>query len=357
MREDANPLEPRLMLIDYSTHFAVLVANLLLGSSEQRAYLLEPANLRDLRSVRCVVQLAHSAVSREVLLTSELKLCLDKLKACATCWNYVQSIQAYTFDFWVDEAVREAFRHHFGTAFELYRQLHKLALLNDLAISRTARQRFKGEVRNRRFASRLPEPPDEDKVFKFEQVTFHTAASTTPQSPVDYVSLSDGEHQLVQIIGMFAMVSEPEVLFLLDEPESHFNPQWRVTFVARLLRVPTVGGDRMQEMGPRSQEVLMTTHAPFVPSDMPRERIVIFERSADGVTPRNPDIQTFGASYEEILDHCFSDHPPISELSREVIDKLKRSDDPNEVQEGLNELGPSVEKVLVAEHLRQLEKD
>lgn len=30
----------------------------------------------------------------------------------------------------------------------------------------------------------------------------------------------------------------PDVLFLLDEPESHFNPQWRVKFISRLLDLP-----------------------------------------------------------------------------------------------------------------------
>jgi len=353
-----NPAEPRLMLIDYSTHFEVLVANLLLGTAEQRQHLLAPANLEDLRSVRCVVQLAHRAApSGGVLLTPELKECIEKLKACATCWNEVPSQKIYTFDFWVDEQVRLAFKHHFGSAFELYRLLHKLALLNDLAISRPARQRFKGEVRNRRFASRLPEPPDEDKVFKFEQVTFRTTRPVDRDSTVDYVSLSDGEHQLAQVVGVFAMVSEPEVLFLLDEPESHFNPQWRVDFLSRLMRVPTEDGTRDDPDGPRSQEVLLTTHAPFVPSDMPRERVIIFERSEDGIAPRNPDIQTFGASYEEILDHCFRVHPPISNLSMKTINELKQSEDVAEVRQGIEELGPSVEKVLLVDHLRQLQQD
>jgi energy-coupling factor transporter ATP-binding protein EcfA2 len=55
------------------------------------------------------------------------------------------------------------------------------------------------------------------------------------KNAVDYVSLSDGEHQQALILGIYAMINEKNALFLLDEPESHFNPQWRVKFVQRLM--------------------------------------------------------------------------------------------------------------------------
>lgn len=59
----AKPVpDTRLMLVDYGTHLEVLVANLILGSAEERAALLRDAKLRELHSFRCVIQLAHRAV-------------------------------------------------------------------------------------------------------------------------------------------------------------------------------------------------------------------------------------------------------------------------------------------------------
>lgn len=361
LEETGDPLEPRLMLIDYGTHLELLVSNLLLGTNEQRRSLLEVAKLESLRSVRCVVQLASSRRTspdvrrrtgrKGVQLTDELETYIENLKACSTCWNYENDREIYTFDYWCNEATSDAFRSFFGSAFELYRSLHKLALLNDLAISRPARRRFEREVNSQRFAARLPEPPDEDKVFRFEQVTFRADGA---RRVVDYVSLSDGEHQLVEILGVFTMIRERNVLFLLDEPESHFNPQWRVAFMNRLRSVPTADGSRANQSDAAAQEVLLTTHAPFVPSDMRRENVVIFERVDGQVRPRSPEIETFGASFEQILEHCFRVEPPISEIARAEIKGLMESKDPVKIEAAVPHLGASVEKVLLLDHLRKL---
>ncbi len=46
--------------------------------------------------------------------------------------------------------------------------------------------------------------------------------------------LSDGEHQLLHSLGLCLLFRETNSLFLLDEPETHFNPDWRANFITRL---------------------------------------------------------------------------------------------------------------------------
>ncbi len=198
--------------------------------------------------------------------------------------------------------------------------------------------------------------------FRFEELTFHPVQSED-RDAVDYVSLSDGEHQLMQILGVFAMVDEPNVLFLLDEPESHLNPEWRVRFMSDVMALPTKDGKREDAGGgSASQDVVITTHAPFVPSDTPRNRILIFKRNEDQqdgskVKVLRPNIQTFGAKYEEILAECFGVAPPISDQPMALIKELLQSEDAENVEAGLRKLGPSVERVKLADHLEQLKDD
>jgi hypothetical protein len=200
----------------------------------------------------------------------------------------------------------------------------------------------------------LPEPQDEDKVFRFEHVIFTSSRG----SQVDYVSLSDGEHQLAQILGTFCMLSMPNVLFLLDEPESHFNPQWRVEFISQLLKLPAHSGCRGDEHSEVHQECLLTTHAPFVPSDMKRSDVMIFGRHDVALKVTRPEIETYGTTFDNILDACFKVSPPIAGRSRKLIKKLEQSDDPEEIKEGILQLGYSVEKAALADRLRELqEKD
>jgi restriction system-associated AAA family ATPase len=320
--------DTRLMLIDYGTHLEVLVANLLLGDVPQWEALLQDAQLKYLHSFRCIVQLAHSAAPnnpkkskfnnrpREVLLTKELTTYLDQLKRCATCYTYEERTKTYIFDYWIDDQTREAFRAFWNNTLDLYSSFHKLAMLNDLVLPKKTRDRFQKDTRARRFASRLPEPQDEDKVFRFERVRF-TARRTDKE--VDYVSLSDGEHQLGQILGTFCMLSFPNILFLLDEPESHFNPQWRVKFISRILDLPTTDGDRRESAKATEQECLLTTHSPFVPSDMHSEKVFIFSKDEEGkIQVQNPDIETFGTTFDTIIEQCFEIRPPISDVAPAV---------------------------------------
>jgi restriction system-associated AAA family ATPase len=356
--------DTRLMLIDYGTHLEVLVANLLLGDMSQWEALLQDAQLKYLHSFRCIVQLAHSpapkAPSRRgskstrkgIQLTQELERYLDQLKRCATCYTYDEKTETYTFDYWIDDETKTAFRSFWSNALDLYSSFHKLAMLNDLVLPKKTRERFRKDTKSRRFASRLPEPQDEDKVFRFERVMF-TAQRTGKE--VDYVSLSDGEHQLGQILGMFCMLSSPNILFLLDEPESHFNPLWRVKFISRILDLPTRDGDRRKTSKATEQECLLTTHSPFVPSDMHREKVLIFSKDEEGkIQVQNPNIETFGTTFDTIIEQCFNVRPPMSQVPLDEIKELMKSDDPEEIREEMQHLGDSVQKAFLADRLWKL---
>ncbi len=358
--------DTRLMLIDYGTNLEVVVSNLLSNDGKQLKALLDDAKLKDIHSFRCVIQLAHSAVpklpgirktksSRKgIQLTPELEGYLEKLKNCSTCYTYDEKDERYIFDYWVNDQTKSAFHNFWENTLELYTSLHKLSMLNDLAIQKSTRERFRRDTKSRRFASRLPEPQDEEKVFRFEQVRFTSQAKN---KVVDYVSLSDGEHQLVQILGIFSMLAFPNVLFLLDEPESHLNPQWRVKFVSRLLDLPTKGGVRREISKVSEQECLLTTHAPFVPSDMSRNKVFIFEKEKSSVEVRHPNIETYGTTFDTILEECFGVRPPISQVSLDEIASLMKSESAEEIKEGMNRLGHSVEKIFLADRLRQITEE
>ena len=349
----------RLVLIDYGTNLEVLFASLMLGGKEIRNNLLSHSRLGDLKSCRCSVRLAHSPINKTpkakvaetgrkgIQLTDELEEVINQLQRVATCWHLDEQTETYTLDFYISDETRVAFASFWKTPFDFYRSLHKLALLNDLAIPKGSRDRVKRDVKNRRFASRLAEPQQEEMVFGFEEVRFwHEDAQG---GSVDYVSLSDGEHQQALILGVYAMISDRNTIFLLDEPESHFNPKWRVKFVQRLMGMTGNRGN---------QELLLTTHAPFVPSDMPREQVLIFKRPKESgvIEVTAPQIETFGATFDRILETCFDIRPPNSEIAGDIIEELLKSEDVAVVGAGFKELGPSTGKALLADHLRKLKK-
>jgi restriction system-associated AAA family ATPase len=358
---DPTP-DTRLMLIDYQTHLEVLVANLLVGTNTVRKAILGEAKLDDIHSFRCIIQLGHRAAPKisigsgrpGIQLTQELETHLDHLRRCSTCHTHLERTDTYIFDYFVDGASREAFKYFWSSVLDFYSALHKFTMLNDLALSKEVRDRFWKEAREYRFASRPPEPQDEDKAFRFDQVTFHAKSR---KNIVDYVAISDGEHQLAQLLGTFAMIDYPNVLFLLDEPESHFNPQWRVKFSSRLLDLPTANGPgRKNQNASSAQDCLLTTHTPFVASDTPKDRVFIFRKNhrSGRANVKLPEIETFGSTYDAILEQCFDVSPPISQVARNQISNLMKSKDPDAIKAGMQRLGYSVDKVFLADHLQQL---
>jgi restriction system-associated AAA family ATPase len=349
----APPSDNRALLIDYGTNLEVLFANMTMAKPEVRKDILKHARLEDLASCRCILRLAHKkrdskkklGERRGIQLTDELERILDKLKRSATCWHLDERTETYKFDYFVNGATRQALSHFFSNALDLYRSLHKFALLNDLVIPKASRDRMRKAVSERKFATRLPEPQQEDMVFAFEEVRFHPSSDKADPTPVEYVALSDGEHQQSLILGLFSMITDQNALFLLDEPESHFNPQWRVQFAKRLLNLHVDRGE---------QDVLLTSHAPFVPADISREQVLIFKREGDTINVSNPEIETFGANFDRIMEHCFEIRPPLSQMAKDEIAKLMKSNDIDHLTEAMERLGTSVEKSFVAARLSQL---
>ena len=44
---------------------------------------------------------------------------------------------------------------------------------------------------------------------------------------IKYRNLSDGEHQLMHVLGSIILLDTSGSILLYDEPETHFNPEWR----------------------------------------------------------------------------------------------------------------------------------
>jgi predicted ATPase len=72
---------------------------------------------------------------------------------------------------------------------------------------------------------------------------------------ITFSELSEGEQQLLTVLGLMKFTRDEETLFLLDEPDTHLNPAWKYDFL-RLVH-PIVGDDT-------ECQILLATHDPIV---------------------------------------------------------------------------------------------
>jgi restriction system-associated AAA family ATPase len=167
-------------------------------------------------------------------------------------------------------------------------------------------------------------------------------------SPIYGKSLSDGEHQLAHTIGLCLLFRHVPALFLLDEPETHLNPDWRASYISTLRAALEANAGTKDVM----REVLLTSHSPFIISDCKQENVLVFEKDQTGrVEWHYPNFNTFGASANAITMKVFGRKETIGDFALERLEDFQKRLDLDENPETLidevsKELGDSMERVL-----------
>lgn len=92
-------------------------------------------------------------------------------------------------------------------------------------------------------------------------------------STLTFRELSEGEQQLLLVLGLMRFTREDESLFLLDEPDTHLNPAWSLQYRDFLSSFGALDG---------RSHVLMATHDPLVVGGLLKSEVRILERDVDG---------------------------------------------------------------------------
>lgn len=115
---------------------------------------------------------------------------------------------------------------------------------------------------------------------------------------VIFRELSEGEQQLLTVLGLLRFTAEEESLFLLDEPDTHLNPQWSVDYIKYLKMFVNSGkGDGS------SSHIVLNTHNPLAVAELSREQVQILYRDPEylTITSHLPKFEPRGMGYTGIV--------------------------------------------------------
>ena len=112
---------------------------------------------------------------------------------------------------------------------------------------------------------------------------------------VTFKELSEGEQQLLTVIGLLIFTREDESLVLLDEPDTHLNPLWKYDYL-HYLKTLAKSKDKSNEEGDDTEEdttsqILINTHDPLVIGSMDKSQVRIFGKAIRHNTEFSDDIQ------------------------------------------------------------------
>lgn len=98
------------------------------------------------------------------------------------------------------------------------------------------------------------------------------------QGTICFDQLSEGELQLLTVLGLMRITSQDHCLFLLDEPDTHLNPIWKLRYFDEIEKVVRKNAD--QTISGNSQ-IIITTHDPIMIGSLRREQVKILRKQGD----------------------------------------------------------------------------
>ncbi len=145
-------------------------------------------------------------------------------------------------------------------------------------------------------------------------LTVEVRLQATGEVTLGLDDLSSGEQQLLTILGLLRLQRTQESLFLLDEPDAHFHPEWSRRWYSSVRTVLGEGQD---------SQLIAATHEPLLVANMTRTQIRVVATNVNGqataLTPQaNPRGQGAGGL---LTTDLFGLRTQLDEHTQELIDQ------------------------------------
>lgn len=124
------------------------------------------------------------------------------------------------------------------------------------------------------------------------------------------LSLSSGENSFITFFARIFDVIErhrsghyekDKLILFIDEAEVAFHPAWKRIFFKKLIDF------LVKFNGEYKFQIILTTHSPYLLSDLPSDNVILLKRNKEGKTEilNSSDYKTFGANIHELLATSF----------------------------------------------------
>lgn len=115
---------------------------------------------------------------------------------------------------------------------------------------------------------------------------------------VTFREMSEGEQQLLTVLGLLRFTAGEESLFLLDEPDTHLNPRWSVDYITYLKEF--IG---IETKNQKTSHIVLTTHNPLSIAQLEKGQVQILKRNEQkkSIEADPPEMNPKGMGYAGIV--------------------------------------------------------
>jgi predicted ATPase len=198
---------------------------------------------------------------------------------------------------------------------------------NTETIERDVRRQSEGTerlylfIKNETELAALKEPGEDSKdLFGYLESLFlcdlidevRVTVERTDGNRVKFVQMSEGEQQLLTVLGLLLFTQNDESLYLLDELDTHLNPVWTYDFLKLLQE------NILAEKG----QLIVATHNPLMIGSLHKNQVRMLAQTEDGIKAAEPEYDPIGIGVEGLLKSEL--YGLRSTLAPEVLGKLDR---------------------------------
>lgn len=137
---------------------------------------------------------------------------------------------------------------------------------------------------------------------------------------VGFADLSDGERQLLMVLGLIRVSRGKRALFLLDEPDTHLNPHWQHSYLHLIHEWTGIAADQDK------CHIVLTSHNPLTIAGLTRNevRVMYSDASSGAVLVEPPFVDPRGLGIGGVLTDIFGMPSTLDQPTQELIDARNR---------------------------------
>lgn len=131
--------------------------------------------------------------------------------------------------------------------------------------------------------------------------------------PLSTNELSEGEKQLITVLGLLKFTRDDESLILLDEPDTHLNPKWKRYYLDYLKRVVNIH---------ENTQIIFCSHDALTISGFTKDQVRLFEYDKNNVVYAiKPDVDPKGLGVAGVLREIFKMETTLDIETQNLLDE------------------------------------
>ncbi|MEK4647984.1 hypothetical protein MKY22_08650 [Exiguobacterium sp. FSL W8-0210] len=154
-----------------------------------------------------------------------------------------------------------------------------------------------------------------------EWIPFEIRLSSISSGELQYIKSFSNIYESIKLINSENVVDYLNFIILLDEPDMNFHPEWSRRYISTL-------NEMLKNFEPKNNNMsfqfIITSHSPFLISDVPKEFILCIQKNGKNTSEVNQAKYGLMSNMYDLIKDSFFMEKPVGELANDFFENIKK---------------------------------